>query len=461
MEFAAGAIGGVCGVAVGYPLDTVKVRIQTEPKYTGIWHCIRDTYRRERVWGFYRGLSLPVCTVSLVSSVSFGTYRHCLAHVCRFRYGSADAKPAKTDITLSGFASGLVRVFLTSPTEVAKVRLQTQTHTQMQTQQRRPSASGPSAAPPTCPAPAVGRAPGPKYRGPLHCLASVAREEGLRGLYKGSSALLFRDGHSFATYFLSYAVLCEQLTPAGRSRPGERGPGPGAVLVARLSLAGVDVGGGDGLRSHWHPVPPRWDAHCPQQESGQACSGWPWTGHVGGESPGLPHGQAPPWVPTSSPRGPQCGFQPTCPWGPPRRRLGRAAGRWLCRGAGLGRGHPYGRDQVAPAGGWAGPAPLPGPPALRGDQRSGGGAEGALQGAVAQLLPRLPRQHGGLCHLRGRAEAHAGPALIAGAHPPGPTRQQLPEAAGAGGGGEECRGLGPRGPSPRLTTRRSRGPGLA
>ncbi|XP_036700558.1 solute carrier family 25 member 47 isoform X3 [Balaenoptera musculus] len=207
-----------------------QVRIQTEPKYTGIWHCIRDTYRRERVpstcrqvWGFYRGLSLPVCTVSLVSSVSFGTYRHCLTHICRFRYGSADAKPAKTDITLSGFASGLVRVFLTSPTEVAKVRLQTQT----QTQQRRPSASGPSAAPPTCPAPPVGRAPGPKYRGPLHCLASVAREEGLRGLYKGSSALLFRDGHSFATYFLSYAILCEQLTPAGRSRPDVLG-----VLVA-------------------------------------------------------------------------------------------------------------------------------------------------------------------------------------------------------------------------------------
>lgn len=51
-----------------------------------------------------------MCTVSLVSSVSFGTYRHCLAHICRFRYGSPDAKPAKTDITLSGFASGLVRV---------------------------------------------------------------------------------------------------------------------------------------------------------------------------------------------------------------------------------------------------------------------------------------------------------------------------------------------------------------
>ncbi|XP_008249674.3 solute carrier family 25 member 47 isoform X4 [Oryctolagus cuniculus] len=99
------------------------------------------------------------------------------------------------------------QVFLTSPTEVAKVRLQTQTT------QRRPSASWPSAAPPVCPG------PGPKYHGPLHCLATVAREEGLRGLYRGSSALLLRDGHSFATYFLSYAILCERLSPAGRSQP--------------------------------------------------------------------------------------------------------------------------------------------------------------------------------------------------------------------------------------------------
>lgn len=115
-----------------------------------------------------------------------------------------------------------LQVFLTSPTEVAKVRLQTQTQTQTRTQQRRgSSASWPSAAPPVCPA------PGPKYRGPLHCLATVAREEGLRGLYKGSSALLLREGHSFATYFLSYSILSEWLTPAGHSQPGEWGLGPG------------------------------------------------------------------------------------------------------------------------------------------------------------------------------------------------------------------------------------------
>ncbi|XP_060037048.1 solute carrier family 25 member 47 isoform X4 [Erinaceus europaeus] len=161
--------------------------------------------------------------------MSFGTYRCCLAHICRLRYGSAEAKPGKTDITVSGFASGVSRVFLTSPTEVAKVRLQTQ---------RRPSASGPLGTPPlSLPA-------GPGYRGPLHCLATVAREEGLRGLYKGSSALLLRDGHSFATYFLSYALLSEWLTPEGHSQPGVGGvllAGGGAGVLAWAVATPMDV----------------------------------------------------------------------------------------------------------------------------------------------------------------------------------------------------------------------------
>ncbi|XP_011373558.2 solute carrier family 25 member 47 [Pteropus vampyrus] len=223
-------------------LQTKKeVRIQTEPNYTGIWNCVRDTYRRERVWGFYRGLSLPVCTVSLVSSVSFGTYHHCLAHICQFRYGSADAKPARTDITLSGFLSGLVRVILTSPTEVAKVRLQTQSQmqTQAQTQCWRSSASWPAAVPTQCPALPVTLGAGPKYRGPLHCLATVTREEGLRGLYKGSSALLLRDSHSFATYFLSYSILCEWFAPTGQSQPGEEGVGLG---IGAAQPAGTGAG---------------------------------------------------------------------------------------------------------------------------------------------------------------------------------------------------------------------------
>ncbi|KAE8586711.1 hypothetical protein XENTR_v10021735 [Xenopus tropicalis] len=58
---------------------------------------------------------------------------------------------------------------------------------------------------------------GPKYSGPINCLLTIVKEEGFLGLYKGSSALMFRDCHSFATYFLSYAILREWLLPFEQS----------------------------------------------------------------------------------------------------------------------------------------------------------------------------------------------------------------------------------------------------
>ncbi|XP_029453799.1 solute carrier family 25 member 47 isoform X2 [Rhinatrema bivittatum] len=185
---------------VGYPLDTVKVRIQTQKSYSGLWHCIYATYKLEKLPGFFRGLSMSMSTVSVSSSVSFGTYRSCLHSLCKLRYGSAEAKASNLDIFLSGCAAGTVRVFVTSPTDMAKVRLQTQTQ----------------------PHPSLSRscfASKPKYQGTVHCLRMVVQEEGFLGLYRGCSALIFRDCPSFATYFLTYEVLREWLAPAGPSNP--------------------------------------------------------------------------------------------------------------------------------------------------------------------------------------------------------------------------------------------------
>ncbi|XP_053924182.1 solute carrier family 25 member 47 isoform X3 [Cuculus canorus] len=173
MDFIAGAIGGGLSTAVGYPLDTVKVRIQTERHYNGIWHCIQETYRTEKVWGFYKGVSASVLAVSAISSVSFGTYKNFLCTICKLRYGAADAKPSKLDVSLAGGAAGAART-------VSK----------------------------------------PKYHGSLHCLKVIVKEEGFGGLYKGCSALLCRDCSSSAIYFLTYSALCDWLTPAGKDKPG-------------------------------------------------------------------------------------------------------------------------------------------------------------------------------------------------------------------------------------------------
>ncbi|XP_053118311.1 solute carrier family 25 member 47 isoform X2 [Hemicordylus capensis] len=201
MDFIAGAIGGGVSAAVGYPLDTVKVRIQTETSYRGIWHCIIKTYRTESVSGFYRGVSMTVVSTSFISSFSFGVYKNFLYNICKIRYGSADRKPSKVDVSFAGCATGAVRVLLISPAEIAKVRLQIQKQTHPLTLPSHLFASK------------------PKYQGAVHCLRMIVKEEGFGGLYKGSMALLCRDCHSAAIFFLTYSVLCDWLTPAGKDKP--------------------------------------------------------------------------------------------------------------------------------------------------------------------------------------------------------------------------------------------------
>ncbi|KAE8586703.1 hypothetical protein XENTR_v10021735 [Xenopus tropicalis] len=196
-DFIAGALGGACGVMVGYPLDTVKVRIQTQKNYNGIWHCVRSTYKMERVSGFFKGVSMPMSMVSVSSSIVFGVYRNVLRNLCKLKYGTTAVKPSKFDIFLSGYAAGGAQILVSSPADMAKVRLQTQMCPPNST---------------TC-----SLLTGPKYSGPINCLLTIVKEEGFLGLYKGSSALMFRDCHSFATYFLSYAILREWLLPFEQS----------------------------------------------------------------------------------------------------------------------------------------------------------------------------------------------------------------------------------------------------
>ncbi|XP_030627769.1 solute carrier family 25 member 47-A [Chanos chanos] len=194
-DFAAGSIGGACGVAVGYPLDTVKVRIQTQRQFTGIWQCFVTTTKNEGARGFFKGMSLPVTTVSMTSSVVFGTYRNCLQCMSHFR--GFGAPNTKLDILMSGFAGGVAQISVMAPGDIVKVRLQCQTES-MKSGIHQPK---------------------PKYRGPVHCLLKIAQEEGILGLYKGALPLALRDGPSYATYFLTYITLCEKLTPAGQRQP--------------------------------------------------------------------------------------------------------------------------------------------------------------------------------------------------------------------------------------------------
>ena len=65
---------------VGYPLDTVKVKIQTQDPskggqvYRGTFDCLRQLVRSQGVSGLYRGMTSPLTGVAAINAICFGVY---------------------------------------------------------------------------------------------------------------------------------------------------------------------------------------------------------------------------------------------------------------------------------------------------------------------------------------------------------------------------------------------------
>ncbi|XP_021535370.1 mitochondrial basic amino acids transporter isoform X1 [Neomonachus schauinslandi] len=76
LDFLAGCAGGVAGVLVGHPFDTVKVRLQVQslekPQYRGTLHCFQSIIKQESVLGLYKGLGSPLMGLTFINALVFG-----------------------------------------------------------------------------------------------------------------------------------------------------------------------------------------------------------------------------------------------------------------------------------------------------------------------------------------------------------------------------------------------------
>ncbi|XP_072181791.1 mitochondrial carnitine/acylcarnitine carrier protein-like [Diadema setosum] len=193
-NFLAGGFGGVCLVAAGHPLDTIKVRLQTQPTgpgvnplYKGTFDCAAKIVRNEGFRGLYKGMLAPILGVTPMYAVCFLGYS----------VGKSLQTPrlpngefAPDQLFLAGMLSGVFTTAIMAPGERIKCLLQIQ------------AASSAEA----------------RYAGPLDCAKQIYRESGLfRGLYKGTMATLLRDVPATGTYFMTYELLKKALTPEGKS----------------------------------------------------------------------------------------------------------------------------------------------------------------------------------------------------------------------------------------------------
>lgn len=75
----------LAGTTAGFPLDSMKTRLQTH-KFRSTWQCFLDTKRNEGLSGFFRGMSAPLISSSVVRSVSVTIYQAAIPYTASFWY---------------------------------------------------------------------------------------------------------------------------------------------------------------------------------------------------------------------------------------------------------------------------------------------------------------------------------------------------------------------------------------
>ncbi|THH07964.1 hypothetical protein EW145_g3033 [Phellinidium pouzarii] len=166
VDFVAGTIAGIAGLAIAYPFDTVKVRFQspeTSVKYRSTFHAFSTIVREEKFKGLYKGIVSPMLSSAPLNGLVFSSYRFFM----RVQLKSENDEPTITQIGVAGVGSGIV---------ASRILLRAD---------QRPA-------------------------------LDIFRRNGIRGLYRGLTATALRDV-GYGAYFATYEAACRYF-----SRPAPR-----------------------------------------------------------------------------------------------------------------------------------------------------------------------------------------------------------------------------------------------
>jgi len=172
-DLIAGTVGGACGIVVGHPIDTVKVRLQVDRSYKGITDCVLKTWRLEGPTSFFKGVVAPVLGAAPINAVVFVTY----GGVMRLAAKNYGKKLDESELPiyyhgLAGLCAGFNQNVFGTPNELVKIKCQ------------------------------VNRTENVRS---IQMAKRLVRKGGLfQGLYQGWWLTAARDTPAFGVYFISY-----------------------------------------------------------------------------------------------------------------------------------------------------------------------------------------------------------------------------------------------------------------
>ncbi|XP_053556800.1 mitochondrial brown fat uncoupling protein 1 [Bombina bombina] len=173
-----------------FPLDTAKVRLQIQGesavagavngiRYKGVFGTINTIIKTEGPKSLYNGL-----VAGLQRQMSFASIRIGLYDTVKLFYTNGKEKAGIGSRLLAGCTTGALAVTVAQPTDVVKVRFQAQINL---------------------------RGVKKRYNGTLDAYKTIAKEEGMRGLWKGTFPNVTRNAIVNCTELVTYDLIKENL----------------------------------------------------------------------------------------------------------------------------------------------------------------------------------------------------------------------------------------------------------
>lgn len=184
----AASLGDVAGSTVRAPFEVIKQRLQSG-LYSGAGAAIRGTFANQGFAGFYTGYFSLIIRELPFDAIQFPLYEYLKTVASKRKNG----KELQTwEASVCGSIAGAVSAALTTPLDVVKTRLMTQS------------------------------AVTPKYNGIVHGITTIAKEEGAQALMSGVVPRVIWISLGGAVFFGAYEAAKKVLLPTITGSPGKK-----------------------------------------------------------------------------------------------------------------------------------------------------------------------------------------------------------------------------------------------
>ncbi|KAI9098093.1 mitochondrial carrier domain-containing protein [Phlyctochytrium arcticum] len=209
--FMAGALGDSIASIVYVPSEVVKTRMQLQGRYNnpysvsphnykGDLHALSSIWKRSGPRGLYYGWRATLARDVPYTACQFTIYEIARARI--LKHFGKDSLTIWHDI-IPGALAGTLAGFITTPLDVIKTYLQTQSRSKP----RLPFVDNATPPPPVPPLPSSSAKLAPYYTGITPAIRGIYAQRGVRGLFSGAVPRMVWTGSQSTIMFLCYEWL--------------------------------------------------------------------------------------------------------------------------------------------------------------------------------------------------------------------------------------------------------------